>query len=478
MVPSLLQNVDAFSEQDNTVIVQIPLNQVCSQIDDQPQASSDTSLRAPHSSKVSSPLKLSYIPEPISELEEDIQLSNTENIVVNDNDAEKEVLESPKEKSSSSEENFLKYGSIELMTNEGQQEDLFDPINHLKELLQDQASEQDNVLEVQSHSFDTSSDIPSITSTDAEWQTSNASEVSLPHSDAINLTLRKRRVPPVALISADIRQVRSCVQRTNAYAAKFELLSQEDTGLHLWLNLNKEKEPPLPVKNYKKGNGTLPTLASTAANKIYSSPNIAANASSQPVLPISQTLNSSADSDTLDSSASLSSSKSSKSSVSLRTSFDMSSLRSRQSSPPISPKFKASNFATLANLSRHGSSNKSNRTPINMPPPMMNDPANNSPMNSLRSKSSRQRRFSFQSVSSRFSFGSNSPSSISNSIEENNDASLSGLVVDEVALNKLCDVLPYEDREVLAKYLREAGGNDELMAVSLYMRDLKNGDIS
>jgi hypothetical protein len=45
--------------------------------------------------------------------------------------------------------------------------------------------------------------------------------------------------------------------------------------------------------------------------------------------------------------------------------------------------------------------------------------------------------------------------------------------VDERALDKLCDVLPHADRDILEKYLQEAGGKDDIMAVGLYMRDYK-----
>jgi hypothetical protein len=59
-----------------------------------------------------------------------------------------------------------------------------------------------------------------------------------------------------------------------------------------------------------------------------------------------------------------------------------------------------------------------------------------------------------------------------------NDATLDTLVeVDDHALNKLCDVLPLADREVLARYLQLAGGREYLMAVSLYMRDFKSGKL-
>ncbi|CAG8547836.1 16229_t:CDS:2 [Acaulospora colombiana] len=514
MVPSL-QNNEPSSDRDNTAKVQTSLNQVYSTLIDEHQTHSDVSPRVPYSSKVSSPLKLSYIPDSVSGTEDNTQLEIIENNVTNDTNVESNVtsdtniekvdLELPSEKPVELNENFLEVESIEFLkftTDERQQENLLDPVNHLKELLQDQSSELDNIRDVQnhSHSFDTSSEIPSTsTDTDVEHQISDVSDIPSSQLDTINPMLRKTRVPPVALISADIRQVRSCVQRTNAYGtadvvelkylsfirnsfgdlftAKLELLKQEETGLHLWLNLNREKEPPLPVKNYRKKNKISPTLASAAANKIYSNPTLATSTSSQPALSTPETIiDSSADINTPNSPNSLNSSKSSKSSISLRTSLDTNRSKSRQSSPPMSPKLKSSNF--FSSKSRHGNSIKSNRSTVHMPPPVMNDPAVNSSVNSKSLKSSRQRRFSFQAVSSRFSFSSNSPSpTVSTTIEEkSNSDSSSSVVVDETALNRLCDVLPHEDRDVLAGYLRAAGGKDDLMAVGLYMKDLKGGN--
>jgi hypothetical protein len=119
-----------------------------------------------------------------------------------------------------------------------------------------------------------------------------------------------------------------------------------------------------------------------------------------------------------------------------------------------------------------------------MPPAVMNDPSANSPTSPTFSTpiKPRQRRLSFQAVTSRFGLGSSTPTSTSfpTTIEEKNVplSNPNSVVVDEVALNKLCDVLPHADREVLSKYLRAAGGKDDLMAVNLYMRDLRNGEIT
>lgn len=151
-------------------------------------------------------------------------------------------------------------------------------------------------------------------------------------------------------------------------------------------------------------------------------------------------------------------------------------------SPPASPKVKTtSSFATLTNLNRHPSHNKPSRL-AHMPPPVRNEPVVNSPISSMVSSSKspkntppkRQRRFSLQAVTARFSFGSSSSSLSTATIEEKDSSYSDSIVVDETALSKLCDVLPQVDREVLTKYLREAGGKDDLMAVGLYMRDFKN----
>ncbi|CAG8442488.1 2218_t:CDS:2 [Diversispora eburnea] len=346
--------------------------------------------------------------------------------------------------------NLLEYiESNELQTYcEGQPKNLFEPINHLKEILKSQSSESNDspppssksdIQESQEfknypHSCDNSSDDTSAsctdtTHTDVECQTSDTSSLQLPQLpqlDTFNLSLKKRRVPPISLISADIRQVRSRVQRTNAYAAKLELLKQEDTGLHLWIKLNKEKEPTF-IKNYEKENEKKLSspLANVAAVKRYSNPlSISIKNNSQPVLSISK--------DSLDNSNEI-------------------------LNPPLS-------VSTNSTKSSTSSSRKSLDGNIQK-------------KNSLRG---RPIRFSFQSVTSRFNFGSSSSptsSTFPTTIEEKNVVNQSNsIIVDEVALNKLCDVLPHADREVLTKYLREAGGKDELIAVGLYMRDFKNDD--
>nr|CAG8438196.1 15975_t:CDS:2 [Entrophospora candida] len=149
-------------------------------------------------------------------------------------------------------------------------------------------------------------------------------------------------------------------------------------------------------------------------------------------------------------------------------------------------------------LNRHSSISKTRSPipPLNMPPPVMNDPTANakttnppfSPSSSSSTKnnnkfatviSPKRRRFSFQAITSRLSVGSFAPiSPFPKTIEENNnnDSSNSTIVVDEKALNKLCDVLPDAEREVLARYLRAVGGKDELLAVGLYMKDLKSNN--
>jgi len=193
-------------------------------------------------------------------------------------------------------------------------------------------------------------------------------------------------------------------------------------------------------------------------------------------------------------SGSISSNKTAKSSTS-RNSLDLaiqaSSLRGRPMSPPLSPRTKTPNFLNLSNLNRHSSFSKPGRLPTFMPPAVMNDPSANSPTSptspskisrTVTSIKPRQRRFSFQAVSSRFSLGPSTPTSTTfpTTIKEKTDPSFSNsnsIIVDETALNKLCDVLPHADREVLSKYLRAAGGKDDLMAVGLYMKDLKSDEI-
>ncbi|CAG8531496.1 9595_t:CDS:2 [Scutellospora calospora] len=381
---------------------------------------------------------------------------------------------------------------------ESKGESLLDPINRLKELLHSQSSILNiDVLEsdLQNHNSPKATPVetsPSVSENDytnstyleTKLNTSNTLQASSSNNDILNLTLKKRRVPPVALISADIRQIRSRAQRINAYSAKFELLKQEDAGLRSWLNLNIIRELPLTIKNYKKRfNETLPSIASLAANKIYSSLSLAMSTSSQPTLSSRIPTDISIDTNL---SAFSSSQSPSKTLSSPRTFLDIAvqanSPKGHSMSPPMSPKMKTS--TNFFNLNRRGSIS---RPTIHMPPAVMNDPSANSSASSIPSSpkspkiisSKRQRRFSFQAVSSKFHFGSSNTSSLTfPTIEEKTDINLSNsVVVDEDALNRLCDVLPHADRDVLIKYLRAAGGKDDLMAVGLYMKDLKSGEI-
>ncbi|RIB01242.1 hypothetical protein C2G38_1029530 [Gigaspora rosea] len=379
-------------------------------------------------------------------------------------------------------------------------ESLLDPINRLKELLYSQSS---SILDSSSDVDVSESDLethnspktsveepPSFSNVNSthvvtNLSTINALQAPSSNNDTLNLTLKRRSVPPIALISADIRQVRSRAQRINAYSAKFELLKKEDTGLRSWLNLNLVRELPLSIKNYKKRfNETLPSIASLAANKIYSNLSLATSASSQPTLS-SRTSDNSTDTNVLTYSSSQNSSKSlSFSRTFLDAVIQTNSPKGHPMSPPMSPKTKTS--SNIFNMNRRGSISKPSRPMSQMPPAVMNDPSTNSSASSIplspnspkMASPKRQRRFSFQAVSSKI-FGTSSTSSLPfPTIEEKTDTNLSNSVdIDEDALNRLCDVLPHADRDVLIKYLRAAGGKDDLMAVGLYMKDFKSGEI-
>ncbi|CAG8533992.1 3379_t:CDS:2 [Dentiscutata heterogama] len=381
-------------------------------------------------------------------------------------------------------------------------ESLLDPINRLKELLYSQSSSildsSSNVnvpeSDLETHNSPKTSSVeapPSFSNVNSthivtNLSTANALQAPSSNNDTLNLTLKKRSVPPVALISADIRQIRSRAQRINAYSAKFELLKKEDTGLCSWLNLNLVRELPLSIKtDYKKRfNETIPSIASLAANKIYSNLSLATSASSQPTLS-SRTSDNSTDTNILTNSSSQNSSKSlSFSRTFLDAVVQTNSPKSHPMSPPMSPKTKTS--SNLFNLNRRGSISKPNRPMTHMPPAVMNDPSTNSsasstsmsPKSPKTASPKRQRRFSFQAVSSKFFGSSSTPSLPFPTIEEKTDTNSSNsVVIDEDALNRLCDVLPQADRDVLIKYLRAAGGKDDLMAVGLYMKDLKSGEI-
>ncbi|KAF0373960.1 hypothetical protein F8M41_012922 [Gigaspora margarita] len=380
-------------------------------------------------------------------------------------------------------------------------ESLLDPINRLKELLYSQSS---SILDSSSNVDVSESDLephnspkassveepPSISNVNSthvvtNLSTINALQAPSSNNDTLNLSLKRRSVPPIALISADIRQVRSRAQRINAYSAKFELLKKEDTGLRSWLNLNLVRELPLSIKNYKKRfNETLPSIASLAANKIYSNLSLATSTSSQPTLS-SRTSDNSTDTNVLTYSSSQNSSKSlSFSRTFLDAVIQTNSPKGHPMSPPMSPKTKTS--SNIFNMNRRGSISKPSRPMSQMPPAVMNDPSTNSSASSIplspnspkMASPKRQRRFSFQAVSSKF-FGTSSTSSLPfQTIEEKTDTNLFNSVdIDEDALNRLCDVLPHADRDVLIKYLRAAGGKDDLMAVGLYMKDFKSGEI-
>lgn len=296
---------------------------------------------------------------------------------------------------------------------------------------------------------------------------------------------------------------------------KLDSLKQETTGLQKWIHINIGRELPIIVKSMNtcikkfklilwyltlfqimtdyqiRSRKTSSALTSSAINKIYSNPALAKSTSSQPSLStISRIVTESSVDTSFTNSGSINSSKSG-----TRNSLDLaiqaSSLRGRPMSPPLSPRTKTSNFLNISNLSRHNSFSKSSRPSLFMPPAVMNDPSINSPTSPTSSNKisktaipikPRQRRLSFQAVTSRFSLGSSTPTSTSfiPTIEEKNVPSLSypnSVVADETALNKLCDVFPLVDREILSKYLCAAGGKDDLMAVDLYMRDFKNGEV-
>ncbi|RIA81128.1 hypothetical protein C1645_575139 [Glomus cerebriforme] len=468
-----------------------------------------------HSSRISSPLKLSYIPETVSESEEENQISNISKNVTSVYDAINEALnqstiEGISELKISVDPESIIQEEDTFEQSEGRKESLLDPINRLKELMNSQPPFPDdsNHLEslesnTENHSSQESLPVEHLMTfaNHDEYNpisipfdtNNNFVNISNPSaiSEELSVKFRKKRVAPEALISDDIKQMMSRVQRTNTYVAKLNSLKQETTGLQKWININIGREPPLIIKNYRLGSHkTSSTLASSAINKIYSNPALVKSTSSQPSLStISRIITENSVDTSFTNSSSMSSNKSgSTTRNSLDLAIQASSLRGRPMSPPLSPRTKTSNFLNISNLSRHNSFSKPSRPPIFMPPAVMNNPSANSPTSPTSSNKilknvtpikPRQRRLSFQAVTSRFSLGSSTPTSPSfpTTIEEKNVPSSSSNFVDEAALNKLCDVLPHADREVLSKYLCAAGGKDDLMAVDLYMRDLRNGEI-
>ncbi|CAB4415177.1 unnamed protein product [Rhizophagus irregularis] len=449
------------------------------------------------SSKISSSLKLSYIPESISESEAENQTnSDSENMTSVHEFINKTTIEGISGLKISENPESIIHEEDTFEQSKGRKESLLDPINRLKELMNSQqplpesSYHLEELLESNTENHSSQESLPV-----ENYPAKNFVDISdsPPVSEELSVKFRKKRVAPEALISDDIKQIMNRAQRTNIYAVKLDSLKQETTGLQKWILINIGREPPIIVKNYQIGSRkTSSTLTSSAINKIYSNPALAKSTSSQPSLStISRIVTESSVDTSFTNLGSINSSKSGTSRNSLDLAIQASSLRGRPMSPPLSPRTKTSNFLNISNLSRHNSFSKSSRPSLFMPPAVMNDPSINSPTSPTSSNKisktatpikPRQRRLSFQAVTSRFSLGSSTSTSTSfiTTIEEKNVPSLSysnSVVADETALNKLCDVLPLVDREILSKYLCAAGGKDDLMAVDLYMRDLKNGEV-
>ncbi|CAG8567465.1 12240_t:CDS:2 [Funneliformis mosseae] len=430
-------------------------------------STSDVQHHVTYSSRISSPLKLSFIPETINESEEESQVNSNaqidnsgSNSSVHDVDGEVLNQSTFSNLTISEEPEGVSHNEDTLERKESRKDSLFEPINRLKELMNSQLPGSDNPLEPLESNTEVHSSqdaLPVENLVPASIDTDKNTDVEL------SIKFRKGRVAPEALNSFDIKQIKNQVQRTNAYAAKLNSLKRETTGLQKWISTNIGKEPPLIVKTISTS--SQPSLSTVSSTNTENSADISFTNSNT-----------------------MSSDKTARSSTS-RNSLDLaiqaSSLRGRPISPPLSPRSKTPNFL---NITRNNSFSKSNRLPIFMPPAVMNDPSANSPTSPTSSNKisktvsikPRQRRFSFQSVSSRFSLGSSTPT-FPTAIKENNDPSLSNsnsIEVDETALNKLCDIIPQADREVLSKYLHAAGGKDDLMAVGLYMKDFKNDKIS
>ncbi|GBB98140.1 hypothetical protein RclHR1_03150003 [Rhizophagus clarus] len=468
------------------------------------------------STRISSSLKLSHIPESVSE-------SGTENRINSDTTSVHEIINEVLNKSNfegisrlkiSEDPESIIHEEDTFEQSKGRKESLLDPINRLKELMNSQQPLPDKSYHLEEPLESNTEKHPSQESLSVEHlvafadndenyptlipfdTTKNVVDIfdSPPVSEELSVKFRKKRIAPEALISDDIKQITSRVQRINIYVAKLDSLKRETTGLQKWIHVNIGREPPQIIKNYRVGSRkTSSTLTSSAINKIYSNPALVKSTSSQPSLStISRTVTEGSVDTSFTNSGSINSNKSGTSRNSLDLAIQASSLRGRPMSPPLSPRTKTSNFLNISNLSRHNSFSKSSRPSLFMPPAVMNDPSINSPTSPTSSNKisktatsikPRQRRLSFQAVTSRFSLGSSTPTSTSfiTTIEEKNVPSLSypnSIVADEVALNKLCDVFPLVDREILSKYLCAAGGKDDLMAVDLYMRDLKNGEMS
>ncbi|KAG9305070.1 hypothetical protein G9A89_007710 [Geosiphon pyriformis] len=315
------------------------------------------------------------------------------------------------------------------------------------------------------------------------------------------LDFKKVRTLPVSLISTDIKELKSRRQKKLAYVHKTNLLQQEETGLAIWIHLNIKKEPSTLFTTYKSRRSKSTSLppkmpniySNPSANSSISQPDPSLSLDSSEAVPPAIKLVPSL-SHSSKSSKSLKSSKSSR--ISLDISIQTSSLRVRPNSPPSSPKPRTSGFLSLPGINRRTSmNNKITRAATFLPPTVMDEisatSSNTLVPKSLNSPSipkspnspsmpKRQRRFSFQSVSSRFSFSNSNSPSVTTTIEETidiNEEKNSQVEIDDTSLNKLCDVLPHADRDVLQRYLQKAGGKDDLMAVGLYMKDLKSGEV-
>jgi len=153
---------------ESSIISDIYIENSTSLTDNQIHSFQDVQHHVPYSSRISSPLKLSYIPESISESEEETQIhSNTQ---IDNKSSVLDVINEALNQSTineliSEEPENVSHNEDMVERSEGRKESLFEPINRLKELMNSQPPIPDNFyplepLESNSENHSSQKDLP------------------------------------------------------------------------------------------------------------------------------------------------------------------------------------------------------------------------------------------------------------------------------------------------------------------------------
>lgn len=173
------------------------------------------------SSKISSSLKLSYIPESISESEAENQTnSDSENMTSVHEIINKTTIEGISGLEISENPESIIHEEDTFEQSKGRKESLLDPINRLKELMSSQPEDSYHLGELLESNTENHSSQESLPV--ENYPAKNFVDISdsPPVSEELSVKFRKKRVAPEALISDDIKQIMSRAQRTNIYGNK------------------------------------------------------------------------------------------------------------------------------------------------------------------------------------------------------------------------------------------------------------------